>query len=463
MAFALCAFLPLLASALGPHEVAVVANDESMDSVLLAKAFMRIRDIPESNLVRVHVPVDEDGAAPIAITKDDFKALIFDPVERQLREAGLSQQILAWVYSCGLPVRVTADGNAARASGTKDLSITGATFVRGSWPEDTAVERGEFRSVLFAGPAGDGAPPRGARSLDQERNLVLGAMPLPSCMLAFTGPRGMSVDEAIEMLEASVGSDHRAPRSVFWIAKNDDVRSTCREWEYPSAAEAIKNHPGMYVAVSTNQPGPTTGPIFGYMTGAQSAKAPARLAPGSYADHLTSFAATFDAPSQMKATQWLRKGASFTSGTVAEPYAIWQKFPSAWIFPWMLDGLSAIEAFYAAVACPLQILPLGDPLSKPFAPLLEPDIEGPDDGAKVNGMVELGAIPPKAAEGASQRFTWLLDGKPLGTGRSLLWHTENIPDGVHTIRLVVRQQTADGPRHQGFAERTFRVKNGGKK
>lgn len=463
MAFSLCAFLPLLAGAIGPHEVAVVANDESMDSVLLAKVFMRLRDIPESNLVRVRVAVDENGTAPIAISKDDFKNQIFEPAEKQLRDAGLSQQILAWVYSCGFPVRVVADGNTTRAAGTKDLSITGATFVRGSWPSDTAVERGEYRSVLFAGPAGDGAPPRPARTLDQERNLVLGAMPLPSAMLAFTGPRGMSVDEAIDMLEASVGSDHRAPRSVFWIAKNGDVRSTCREWEYPSAAEAIKAHPGMYAAISTNNPGPTTGPIFGYMTGAQSVQAPARLAPGSYADHLTSFAATFDAPSQMKATEWLRHGASFTSGTVAEPYAIWQKFPSAWIFPRMLDGLTSLEAFYATVACPLQILPLGDPLSCPFAPLIEPGIKGPEDGTKVHGMVELGAIPPADAEGASLRYTWLLDGKPIGTGRSLLWRTDTAPDGMHTIRLVVRHQLSDGPRHQGYAERSFRVKNGGKK
>ena len=87
----------------------------------------------------------------------------------------------------------------------------------------------------------------------------------------------------------------------------------------------------------------SAGALLGCMAGAADVRIPKRFAAGTFAEHLTSFAAAFDRPTQTKAVKWLRGGAGFTSGTVAEPYALWQKFPNAWIFPRMLDGATALE------------------------------------------------------------------------------------------------------------------------
>ena len=178
------------------------------------------------------------------------------------------------------------------------------------------------------------------------------------------------------------------------------------------------------------------GPLAGLFAGAVSVPAPPDgFVPGAYADHMTSYAAAFDRPSQMKATEWLKRGAAFTSGTVAEPLAVWKKFPSA-----------TLEALFLATACPLQLQPLGDPLCAPWAPRIEPVIE--DGGPTAAGgrsfraaLAGGGKIP------VSWRCTWLLDGVKAGGASSFAVAPGS---AAKTLRLVVRDDFR--VRHQGWTE-----------
>ena len=234
------------------------------------------------------------------------------------------------------------------------------------------------------------------------------------------------------------------------------MRSGARAWQYEAAAAAARAHADVAAVVAAEEPGETNGPVIGYMTGARSVSPlPPTLAPGAYADHFTSYAGAFDQGAQMKETAWLKGGAAFSSGTVTEPFAFWQKFPNAWIFPRMLDGATALEAFYASVKCPLQQLPMGDPLSCPWAPAVRPAMEGADASAPVSGAVTLRASMP---DGARARFTWLVDGRPAADGPELFWNTRTASNGRHVVRLVAR--LLDAPfRPQGFAETAFVVRN----
>lgn len=450
--------LPSVASALGPHEVALVVNDASMDSILLAQAYARLRAVPESNIVRVSLPAGADGAVPVAMTRADFERLVFRPASRELEERGVAPQILAWVYSCGFPARVAASEDGLAAPGPADLSIAGATFVRCAWPADEDVKRGSWASPLYAGPAGPGEDPAPAKAFDQHRNERLGDMPLPAAMLAWTGRRGLTLDQAIESIGRAAESDSTAPEGTVWFARSDDVRSACRDWQFAAAAAAAESHAGVRAVVATNLPAVSDGPMLGCMAGASNVRIPKTFVPGSYGEHLTSFAAAFDKPTQTKETNWLRAGAGFSSGTVAEPYALWQKFPDAWIFSRMLDGLTALEAWTQSVRCPLQQLPLGDPLAKPWAPRVEPVLEAPA-GDRVRGRVELRASLPGKRDRKMPLFTWLVDGRAVASGRSFLWDTTRLPDGPHVVRAVVRE-TIDGIRHQGFYELAYIVENG---
>ena len=455
---AAAALLPLSAAALGPHEVALVVNDASMESILLAQAYARVRAIPDCNIVRVTLPLPDDGTPPVATTRADFEEKIFRPVQAQLDARGLAPQILAWVYSCGFPARVAAGAEGLASPGTKDLSLTGATFVRCAWPSDRDVERGLWVSPLFAGPDGPDEEPGPARTMDQARNALLDGMPLPAAMLAWTGPRGIDLDAAIAALERSARGDSEMPEGTVWFAVSGDVRSVCRDWQFAAAAAAVDSHGVARAVIATNTPPASAGPFLGCMAGAAEVRIPKKFVAGSFAEHLTSYAAAFDRHKQTKAVKWMLGGAGFTSGTVAEPYALWQKFPNAWIFPRMLDGLTAMEAWYQSVRCPLQQIPFGDPLAKPWAPDIEPTVEGPGEDT-LRGVVEFRAsLPGRFAR--MPRFTWLVDGKTAGSGSVFKWNTAAWKNGPHAVRAVVRDER-NGIRHQGFFEVAYFVDNGG--
>lgn len=456
------------AFALGPHEVALVVNDESFDSVLLGLSYKRLRNIPDANMIRLSVP--ESAYNGTDISPENFTRYIWEPLTSELQKRGISRQVLACVYACGFPtrVRIAPDEGAVRPNGTPmtaddvSVSLTGMTFLRNTLPPKDKIVSGEYFSPLFAGPVlnqetNEISAPGNPATFDVMRNLLLENMPFPAMMLAYTGARGITLDDALANLERTAAADHTAPEGTFYFAVNSDVRSTTRQWEYAGAAERIRAFAGQTAVISTNLP-PAGTRLAGFMTGARTVDTAALdLLPGAYADHLTSFGGVFDKAEHTKATQWLRDGAAFSSGTVTEPYAIWQKFASACIFAHSLAGASAIESFYAATCSPLQILAIGDPLSKPWAPRLEPVIHA-DTAENLSGTATFEAAVRAEDPKTGYLFSWLVDGKLAASGRTFLWNTKNASNGPHTIRLVVRRQ--DGAlRHQNFATLGVTVNN----
>ena len=434
------------AFALGPHETALLVNSESTESVLLGETWARLRGVPRACIVRVSVPRGADGKFPASVPYRDFFERIWTPATNALAEAGVEPQVLAWAYSCDFPFRVDMPTNGVAPRVGAAVSLAGATFLRGRPPTGAEISGG-YLSPLFAGPSPDpAAESRSAQSLDRLRNRLLGDMPLPSAMLAWTGARGMSVSEARAALRRAAGADFAAPTGAVLFAENGDVRWKTRAWSVGGAVADFRDRVG--AVVSTNSVADFRGgPLAGLFAGEVAVPAPPDgFAPGAYADHMTSYAAAFDRPTQMKASEWLRRGAAFTSGMVAEPLAMWTKFPTARVFAHQLDGCTALEALFLATACPLQLQPLGDPLCAPWAPEIRPVIEktGPTASGGRGFRAALaggGKIP------ASWRCTWLLDGAKAGGAASF-----NVPPGsaAKTLRLVVRDDFR--VRHQGWTE-----------
>ncbi len=427
--------------AIGPHELLVIANENSIDSILVARSYMRMRSIPEVNLVRVSLP-ESTYATGNTITPAEFATHIWEPVQAAVSERGLSAQILAWAYSCDFPTRIAGD---------PEISLTGLTFMRNRIPDSETIKRGSYFSPLFAGPEGAEEPLQETRTFDQHRNTLLESMPLPAMMLGYTRERGNSLSEILASLEKGASSDSSQPLGTVFFSINDNIRSKARHWQYEGAAAVIRQA-GQQAVITNAFPAGQT--MIGFMTGNRTA--PADLAayePGSYADHLTSFAAAFENPSQTKVSQWLRHGISGTSGTVTEPFAVWHKFPNAYIFWHQLKGASMIEAIYHATRCPLQLLPMGDPLAKPWAPKTRVTIQAPEES--VAGMVELVAASDDAEN--FTHFDWLLNGRKVARGRRFLWNSRSEPNGLHRIRAVA---IAKGTvRHQSFQDVMLDVRN----
>lgn len=413
------------APALCPHEVLVLANDSSVDSVLVARTFMGLYGIPEHNLVRLDVPADATDPAG-GITPERFTELIWEPACRAVEERGLAPHILAWAYSTDFPSRVTTE---------PALSLTGLTFLRNRLPDPMAIVNGAvYVSPLFTGPekiTPDAVP--ATRTFDRQRASLLDDMPLPAMMLGWTGARGNTTDEVLDALTRGRKADGTHPADgAFLFATNKNIRSTARQWEFPPVAHILES---LGATANIVPSFPADGLAAGLMTGREKLPASAlRFVPGAFADHLTSCAAVFEDAGQTKACEWIRRGATASAGTITEPYAYWEKFPSAALFLHQRRGTTMIEALYLATKCPLQLLPLGDPLASPWAKRPVPRIEGVGD-EPLSGTVTLRAVCDGSAR---MRFDWLVDGCHAGLGTELRLDTAAMADGRHKIRLVAR-------------------------
>lgn len=442
------AYSAFFAFSMGPHELAILVNDTSIDSVMLADYYSKLRGVPESNIIKVEIPEEVfNPRKQIKISQEDFTKYIWEPFQAELESRGLVAQILAVALSCDFPTTITS---------TPETSITGVIFARNELPPTGKINSGEEFSPLFAGPVNDKGQMNASSSFDEQRVRLGAKMPLPAMMLAYTGPRGMTYDAAQDFVISMSSADYTYPKGAFYFQTNEDVRTKCRLWEYSIAENLISLIPEVTTTI-TNAPPATNQVVVGYMTGNRYVKPnQMQLAKGAFADHLTSFAGAFGEGGHTKITKWLEAGAGFSAGAVTEPYAIWSKFPSAVIFTHYLNGCTAIESYYLSIASPYQQLAMGDPLVKPWAQKFDVATKPIPD--KVSGKLILSVDDKVVKHNIKNRYYWVVDGMVVGSGKRFAWNTKDVKNGRHKVRLVVCQ-TYGTVRQQRFIEKNVVVAN----
>jgi uncharacterized protein (TIGR03790 family) len=434
---------PAILLALGPHEVLLLVNEESPDSVSIGSEFARLRCVPEQNVVRLRVPVAPPGASP-RISCEDFTRLIWQPAVRAAEERGIADRVLAWVYSAGFPVCIAT---------TPELSILGLTFLRNKLPDMKLVDTGTYKSPLFAGPSVPEGNRHYSQSFDEFKEWLKDEMPLPCMMLGYTGERGNSVAAVSRCLRSGLRSDCTSPSGTVYLVTSRDVRSMCRQWEYPGTVRELQTL-GVAAAIVDAFPAGQVG-IMGLMMGAATVKPElvGNFRPGGMAEHLTSAAAVFDSGGQSKLSAWIDAGATASAGTVTEPISYWEKFPHSRFFVHYASGCTMIESFYQAIRCPLQILLVGDPLAQPWAPPASLVLRGADD-APDKGVIRLTAAV-ESKTGHYGRFLFLLDGRTVGQGPTFDLETAGLAPGAHRVRAVALRTGL--VRSQVFCEKEITV------
>lgn len=435
----------------GPHEIALIVNQNNPDSLAIAHQYAHLRRVPSANIIYLNLPRDFGGIRG-EIPPDQFQQLIFEPVRSQIAARRIDDHILAWIYSAGFPVRVLTQ---------PPISLHGATFVRGQYPPGEAVDKAQFLSPFWRGPDKPGAQALPSGTLQDFAVALQQNMPLPSASIGYTANRGLTVEETVDSLRRAIAADGSRPKDPVFFHLSEDIRSTSRRWQFDDAANELKLL-GVPTLISSNVPSPSQ-PLSGLMVGVAYTDAMwGRLQPGSIADNLTSFGAEFFHQDQVRLSHWLRTGASIASGTVTEPYAAWPKFAHARIFAHYARGCTALESYMQALRSPLQQFLVGDPLARPWGRPIPLTLISMEDASKpLRGEVSF--LASSIAQGPGLRFIFLLDGRTLptpGTTPGIRFDSRAFSDGWHELHAIA--YSAGPVRQQGHARLECQFDNFGR-
>ncbi len=417
-----------------PHRVAVLVNENSQNSKKAATVFAALHGVPGGNLIYLNLP-ESIVTGRAECTPEEFAQYIYDPAQKVIEERGLTNQVLAWVYSVDFPIRIVTSPN-----DRQQMSLMGLTFTRGKVPALEMIEKGQFASPLFAGPVKEGGPKNPARSFDVWQGGLKEKMPLPSMMLGYIGENGTDMDTVLRCLQNGILARQGGVKApVLFVQTGDDKRSGPREWQY-AEVKAEMTLRGGSAEIYTNQPSARTN-LLGVMTGAETVKPSAfgMFAPGAFGEHLTSWSAEFQKP-QAKCTEWLKAGATVTAGMVTEPYNVWTKFPHARFFVYYVSGCSAMESFYQSIASPVQVLLLGDPLSQIAGVPVE--IKTVGLSREISSSLDSAFVAEaKCPMPAQVLYSALLDGKQIKEADNITLIElpfKEMGDGYHDVRIIAQ-------------------------
>lgn len=368
---------------------------------------------------------------------------------KQLQQAHPQAAELQYNLACALAVFEHED----------DALVTLKAAIRAGWFDYHHTQRdpdlrslknhAEFKSLLEEMRAIklDVQPAVGFRSdLGWDRNgkaSVAGGPPyLLSTVLGVTAGRGNTRDEVIRMLERSATADGTRPTGTIYYMRNGDIRSTTREWGFVSAAEKLKSM-GVDALVVDGVLPQQQDRVAGAMIGIADfdwSKSGSTILPGAIVEHLTSFGGVMTkGAGQTPLTEFLRHGATGSSGTVTEPYALQAKFPNPFIHVHYASGATLAESFYLSVTGPYQLLIVGDPLCTPWSREITVTVATPSQDAPWQGTVTLQPKVKTAATIQAASIGLYIDGRLVRTTSAdtpIELDTTLLADGRHRLSVV---------------------------
>ena len=266
---------------------------------------------------------------------------------------------------------------------------------------------------------------------------------LLSVMLAVTSGRGNSVPEALDALRAAAGANGTCPKGTFYFMRNENIRSTVRDWLFPSVVEKLRAM-GLAAELDDGIVPKDKPDVMGAVIGAADfdwKASGSKILPGAICENFTSFGGILtEGAGQTPLTSLIACGAAGSSGTVTEPLAIAEKFPSPFIHVHYARGCTLAEAFYQSVATPYQLLIVGDPLCAPWRQRPVVVVDGLAAGQTVAGAFSLKPSVAPLSAVAVQQFEIYVDGLRRGRAsrpaRAPAATRSEMLDGYHELRVV---------------------------
>ena len=355
--------------------VVVVVNQNSTNSVQLGNYFCERRHVPPQNYLRINWT---GGNADWTLS--DFTNYLLNPLLGMVASRSLTSQADYVLLSMDIPYRIT-QGGTAQTSGVN--STTAALFygfkpdfaVPNYTPSSCNLPAISSNSYGGSETAFHFVPPDTAAT-----NAFL-AMMLTSSNLAQAKAiidQGVASDGTLSTEPVLLGNNQSDPfRSVRYALFDDAIFNVRLRGNYLMTRDNSSQPLGM-----TN--------LLGYQNGMyQFAISPNTFVPGALADSLTSYGGVIFLPNDHTTLlSFLTAGATGSYGTVVEPCAYLQKFPSPQDYFFQARGFSLAECYYQSLTNPYQGLLIGEPLAAPFAqsPVGAWDIP---PGAVLSGLTKL--------------------------------------------------------------------------
>ncbi len=99
---------PIASAGLGAHNVLVVVNGDSLDSLEVANLYVKLRHIPDKNVVVIH-GLGKSASEFIAV--DHFRSKVLGTVFSEIKTRGLAGQIDCVAYSVDMPYSVNLNSD----------------------------------------------------------------------------------------------------------------------------------------------------------------------------------------------------------------------------------------------------------------------------------------------------------------------------------------------------------------
>ena len=433
---------PCLAG-VGPQSVVVVVNTNSWASLSVANEYIRQRNIPPSHVVALDLPLAlNDDTTDI----ETFREKILKPILAAINSRGLQNDINCVAYSTDIPTAIdfTADTAKLRDRTASIGSINGLTFLQTMvlekkpyWSLNANQYFRKPTTLPTTNPKDQTFEIGPSLALDRWASANQDASPkyLLSTVLGVTNNRGNSVAETMAYLRRSASADGTQPAGTFYYMYDWAIRTETRQPWFKSAIAKLQTMGQQAQQINDGSPKdkdhaiamPVKRPdIIGAMLGQQypnPQRSGSTFLPGAIVENLTSEGGIMSwAGGQVPISEFIRFGAAGTAGTVTEPMAIWQKFPSPFIFIHYAAGCSLSEAFYQSVNGPFQLLIIGDPLCRPFAKIPTVTVENltPNQIVSANWPAENGPqVSIKGRPASDFTIRQYVDGLPLVAGKPL--------------------------------------------
>jgi uncharacterized protein (TIGR03790 family) len=397
--FALC-YNPTLGKAPEPAHVLVLANAQSKDSLRVANDYIRRRQIPKANLIKLPMSTDE------AIDRATFIETIFNPLLQHLLQANLIEAFEAGQDAMGR-TRITVLRNPFRY-----LVLCYGVPVR-IGEMDTSINEKDWQKAAFAASPqlaqqfNEGPLARNEASVDGELALMLkrdqpltGFIPNPFFLNRSTS----AISDVLKVCRLD-GPSARASMNItksamraekYGITGRAYVDEDGRQGAYTKGNAWFKDCAQIFASEGFDLSHNTTPDRFssadrfdapvlyaGWYT--QDVDGPPaidgfRFPDGAIAAHLHSFSAL---PLRSKTKGWVgplvHNGVAATFGNVAEPYLDFTLHFSSF-FRALIEGFSfADAAYFAQPALSWQNIVVGDPLYQPFKKNLADQLEQTGD------------------------------------------------------------------------------------